>query len=201
MNVNIGLPTELKNYTLARFLKQDKATINSYMQVMILLKPLPNFHKSCWFSRKHHGVNASITELTFGQVNTVRRLVGKACIPSLVKAVSIVYNLTEKQVYNMKIIRFYAIVNFLHKEVKNLYEAEVQHYKTEATSHDTLLKNCGIENLNRFGSFLIIDALAHEQPWRYKEIENLPYMVVHYKLWLNAARQNIRCRAVQMAKQ
>lgn len=188
---------EIINYKFADFLSKDIELINDYMIVLNCIKPLPNF-KTGIFNKKMHGVNNSLTELTWGQVNKIKRLSGKRDLESIFEMIATVYDIKSKDVPKMNIIQFYGCVNFISKEIKQIHRVENHRYKIIPDKYDDLKEQAGIEEFEKFGEFPIVDQISGEKPWDYDKVENQPYMTIHTKLWYDAVKMNFEIKMNQL---
>lgn len=185
---------QLQNHTLRRFIAQPPQVISKHLEVLSLLQPVPHFFKRKGFRKKRCGVAHSITELSFGKVNKVKRLLQKNTLAAIIQAIQQVYNISEKEVYTMKIVRFYGIVNFLSAEVAQIIAVEAERYTIEPPEYSAALEACGSRALQKFSDLLLIDALSQNNILNYSAIEAIPYKVVHHKIWMDTTRQNIQQR-------
>lgn len=183
----------IKNVTLKNFFNlppnQQRATIT----LLQVIKGVPNFqHKGT-----KHGVNHSVTEMTFGEVIHLKNLITGGKTESIIEAVRLVY---KTDPLKMKIKRFYQCVNFIVKDVAKIINVEQERYRTIPTAYSDKLQQAGAEQLNIFGDLPIIDNLAGGDILKYKEIETLPYMNVHFTLWMRSVKENINIRFQELSK-
>jgi len=61
--------------TLYDFIQLPEEKQKELLPALKVLKPLSNYTRRHWFKKRTHGVKDSITELTFGEVNSIKRLV------------------------------------------------------------------------------------------------------------------------------
>lgn len=181
------------NYPFYKFIQQDEGTIKEYMVYLTAVKPIAHFKRGL-FRRKIHGVKQSLTELTFGQVNKVKRLIGNPSFENITEVVMLVYQLNQQQVLRMPIFKFYGCLNFITKEVKNIHQMEKTHYKIESDEYDSIIEEAGIEQMQQFGDLPVIDQIAKGKPWDYDKVESENYLTIHAMLWMQATRENIRIR-------
>lgn len=179
----------MKLYELLKLNPTEQAY---YLAVFNAVKPKPFFYKRHFFRKKKHGVNQSITELTFGEVNQIKALITSDQPTDLIKAVELGFNI--KNALKLKAVIFYQSLNFLIKEVENLIQIERKRYQLEPTDYDAKMEQAGVNELKRFADLPIIDNLAKENILNYEQIENLPYATIHYILWFRAVKENINIR-------
>lgn len=176
------------------FLQLPEEKQKELLPALKVLKPLSNYTRRPWFKKRTHGVKDSITELTFGEVNIVKRYVIKGTMEDLIEAFKIVYKCKARDIIRMEVIQFYRCMIFITNEVDKIINMERQHWDTEPTDHDAKLQQAGVKELERFGDLPMIDSLAGGDILRYNDIEKLNYLEVHYILWYRAIQTNIQNR-------
>lgn len=184
----------IKNVKLKDFFKLPENHQRATITLLQVAKGKPNFKHN----NKKHGVTNSITELTFGEVIRLKSLITGGNIENVIEAVRLVY---KSNPLEMPVVRFYQCANFIIKDVKNIIEVEQERYKTLPTPHDDKLQQAGAEELAIFGDLPVIDSLAGGDILKYKQIEKLPYMTVHFTLWHRAVKENINIRFQELTKQ
>lgn len=187
----------IENFRFKDFIEQDAQLINDYMSVLSHLKGIPNF-SSGKLIKKKYGVVKSLTELKFGEVNKLKRLMLSNNIESVFESISTAYNYPLKKIPNLQISIFYACLNFIVKEIKHIIKVENHRYKIITSKYDDLMNEAGIERLDRFGEMVIIDQITDGKLWNFKRVEELPYMLVHSKIWLEAEKTNINIRKEEL---
>ncbi|WP_454948113.1 hypothetical protein [Capnocytophaga leadbetteri] len=176
------------------FLQLSEEMQRGILPVLKVLKPLPNYICRHWFKKHTHGVKESITELTFGDVNTIKREVMRGTTEGLMNAFELVYKCTKKDMMKMNVVRFYRCMKFITNEVDRVMKLEHHHWKVEPTEYDGRLQDAGVKELEMFGDLPMIDSLAGGDILRYNDIEGLNYLEVHYVLWYRAIQTNIQNR-------
>lgn len=180
--------------TLYDFIQLPEEKQKELLPALKVLKPLSNYTCKRWFKKRTHGVKESITELTFGEVNSVKRYVIKGTMEDLIEAFKIVYKCKARDIIQMEVTQFYRCMIFITTEVDKVIKMEQQHWNTEPTDHDAKLQQAGGKELEQFGDLPIIDSLAGGDILRYNDIEKLNYLEVHYILWYRAIQTNIQNR-------
>ena len=180
--------------TLYDFIQLPEEKQREILPALKVLKPLSNYTRRYWFKKRTHGVKDSITELTFGEVNSIKRLVMRETTEDLLRAFEIVYKCKARDVIRMEVIQFYRCMIFITNEVDKIINMERQHWNTEPTDHDAKLQQAGVKELEQFGDLPMIDSLAGGDILRYNDIEKLNYLEVHYILWYRATQANIQNR-------
>lgn len=180
--------------TLYDFIQLPEEKQKELLPALKVLKPLSNYTRRHWFKKRTHGVKESITELTFGEVNSIKRLVMRETTEYLLRAFEIVYKCKARDVIRMEVIQFYRCMIFITTEVDKIIKMEQQHWNTEPTDHDAKLQQAGVKDLEQFGDLPMIDSLAGGDILRYNDIEKLNYLEVHYILWYRAVQTNIQNR-------
>ena len=85
------------------FLQLSEEQQKELLPALKVLKPLPNYTCRRWFKKRTHGVKDSITELTFGEVNSIKRLVMRETTEDLLKAFEIVYKCKARDIIRMEV--------------------------------------------------------------------------------------------------
>lgn len=183
--------------TLLDFIRGDVDMQRGYLPLLKALQPLPTYVRWHWNGRRRHGVD-SITKLSFGDVNTIKRCLMSGEVVELIRAVELVY---RDCALRMPVVRFYRCLRFLTLEVERIIKIENRHYHVEDVGQAHRLRAAGVEGLDVFGDLPVIDALAGGDMLRYASIEDLPYIDVHYVLWYRAMQQNIQNRYYKMSEQ
>lgn len=178
----------IKNYSLKEFLKLPSHKVANYLPLLEVVNPSPNFIKK----RKKYGVEKSLTELTFGEVNSIKSLLSSGDIQDVIEAIKMVYKI--KNVYKLNIFQFYGCFNFLIAEIKKINQVEAERYAIEPTKYDVYLEMAGAKELNKFAELSVLDTLANGNILLFQEIEKQPYTMVHYLLWYRATKENINIR-------
>mgnify|MGYP000876995866 FL=1 len=180
--------------TLYDFIQLSEEQQKELLPALKVLKPLSNYTCKRWFKKRTHGVKDSITELTFGDVNTIKREVMRGTTEGLMNAFELVYKCTKKDMMKMSVVLFYRCMKFITNEVDRVMRLEHHHWKVEPTEYDGRLQDAGVKELEMFGDLPMIDSLAGGNILRYNDIERLNYLEVHYILWYRATQANIQNR-------
>lgn len=177
--------------TLYEFLQLSEEKQKELLPALKILKPIPNYTRRRWFKKRTHGVKESITELTFGEVNSIKRQTMSLDSIDKLDVVRMVY---KEEPLRMNVFRFYGCLRFLTLEAERVMKMEQEHWNTEPTEHDIKLQQAGVKELEQFGDLPMIDSLAGGDILRYNDIEKLNYLEVHYILWYRATQANIQNR-------
>lgn len=180
--------------TLYDFIQLPEEKQKELLPALKVLKPLSNYTRRHRFKKHTHGVKESITELTFGEVNSIKRLVMRETTEDLLRAFEIVYKCKARDIIRMEVTQFYRCMIFITNEVDKVIKMEQQHWNAEPTDHDAKLQQAGVKELEQFGDLPMIDSLAGGDILRYNDIEKLNYLEVHYILWYRAIQTNIQNR-------
>lgn len=176
------------------FLQLSEEMQRGILPVLKVLKPLPNYICRRWFKKHIHGVKESITELTFGEVNSIKRLVMRETTEDLLRAFEIMYKCKTRDIMRMEVTQFYRCMIFITNEVDKVMRLEQHHWKVAPTEYDGRLQEAGVKELEMFGDLPMIDSLAGGDILRYNDIEGLNYLDAHYILWYRATQANIQNR-------
>lgn len=185
---------KIKTYTLREFLTLDTNTIQKYIPVLSLVNPLQHF-KSGKIRKIKHGIN-SITELSWGEVSTLKKLIQTATIEDIAQAVQIVYKV--KDATKLDIFTFYGCANFIAKEIQKINEVEAERFSSLPTKHDLLFKEAGGDQLSKFSEIATLDNLAGGNVLLFDQIEKQPYLLIHYLLWYRHEKDNVNSQFQEM---
>lgn len=188
---------EIINYKFVDFVQRDSQLISDYMEVLSSLSGIPNF-VSGRLKKKRYGVESSLTELTFGEVNKIKRLVMKSDLESVFESIATAYHYPVEKVPELRISVFYGCLNFIAKEIKHIVKVENHRYKVIPSKYDGIMEEAGIEKLEKFGEMVVVDQMADGKMWDYEKVEALPYMTVHAKIWLETEKTNINIRKEEL---
>nr|WP_314558452.1 hypothetical protein [uncultured Capnocytophaga sp.] len=177
--------------TLYDFFKLKEEQQKDLLPALKVLKPIPNYTRRHWFKKRTHGVRESITELTFGEVNSIKRQVMSLDAADKVAVVRMVF---KDEPLLMDVFRFYGCLRFLTLEAERVMQMERAHWNTEPTENDAKWDMAGGKELEKFGDLPMIDSLAGGEVLKYNDIEGLNYLEAHYILWYRATQQNIQQR-------
>ncbi|MCG2611513.1 hypothetical protein LZZ90_08330 [Flavobacterium sp. SM15] len=176
----------------------DYRLIAEYEVILHLLKPLkvidnPNYNKYKFWD-KNTSKTIQITDrnsFTFGERNELADYFNEGNFESVIEGMKLVTGLSEKQIFDFTITKFYGIINHIQKELIDISNMEI-----DALSDDSF--DINLESVNakgrmaKFGVLNIIDSLAKEDVTKWIEIEKLPYMTVFSKLLMDKEKANIQ---------
>lgn len=175
--------------SIAYYLKKGDPQV---LSVLKYAKGKPHFYTGFGFWKKRHGVQKSLTELSFGEVTRIKKAVAGQNMQGVIEAIKTVYGV--KNPLKLSALRFYQCFNFLIDEVQNILKVEKSRYTTEPPWYEAKLQQAGVEDLAPFSDLLTVDTLAGGDILKYAEVEKLPYLTVHCVLWARAIQQNIKIR-------
>lgn len=198
---------EIIDYKLKEFLQiTDINLITNYLFVLDLLKPLnvidnPNYKKwKFWFKTPKDVVIKAPRELSFGDVTMIRSYFNEGTIEGVIKSVKLCSNLTENQILNLPITKFYGIINFMKEDLIQLSNMETNELSDDKSFDINLEAVNANGRMARFGVLNTIDSLAKEDILRWEEIEKLPYMTVFTKLLMDKEKADIQRELAEMQK-
>lgn len=184
---------EIKDYQLSDFIRKDPQLIEDYMIFLNELKGKPNFIFGKMRKQKY-GVDKSLTELKYGEVIKLKRLVTKTDAQSVFESIATAYHFPIEKVPQLPISTFYSCLNFIVKEITHIIKVENDRFKVEPSPYDDIIQQAGINELEKLGELPIIDQLANGNVWDYDKVEEQPYMAIHAKIWLETIKTNINIR-------
>lgn len=160
----------IKNYRFRDFIKLDYQTITDYR---VLLEHIPEVKtKRELFYMKLKHVEFIKTHLYDGEIE------------SMVKIISKVQKIPKEDVYEIKIVELYGLINNLKSQLERILRGEetalrskVPNMKWEAVG--------GSEKLQKFGIYNTLDKLSGGDITKYKEIMEISYADIFTKLYLD----------------
>jgi hypothetical protein len=193
----------LINYKLSEFIQLKDATLlQDYLVVLELLRPLkainnPNYK---WYRKvpKKLLIKA-IKDLSFGDVTVIRNNFNEASIDSILESVKMVVDLTDKQIFQLTILEFYGIINYMKSELTDIANMEINELTDDSFDINLETVNAN-ERMSKFGVLNTIDSLAKEDILRWTEIEKLPYMTVFTKLTMDNTKNKIQQEIAELQK-
>ncbi|PZR18854.1 MAG: hypothetical protein DI539_16070 [Flavobacterium psychrophilum] len=168
---------KITNYTMKEFLQLTDATkIEEYLLLLKHLHPANSIKDPNGNSL----IIKRVDNLSFGKVNQMRDLMFEATLDSVIQAFSILTGIQSDEVSNIRITDFWGVRNRIEKEILEIIERE-KILTSEETDPVMIEAKVG-KRLAKFGVINTLDNLAGGDITKYKEIEDLPYLLVFAKL-------------------
>lgn len=145
-------------------LSADK--FQQYYDVLHHLKPKP--------LKKYNKVK-SLTELTFGEVATIKIDIQKPSIENLLSIYKIIFGIEEKDFYKLDTVSFFHSLNWINEQIKEIIDRE---QKSLASAPDAKLKEAGIKQMAIFGEMNTLISIAEKFGKTPQEVENWNYNLV-----------------------
>lgn len=137
----------------------------------------------------------SITDLTFGEVASIKMLLAEPNYNNLVEIYKIIFGLED--LITVDVVQFYHSINWIKNELEDIYNREVENL---TSTPDSKLKDAGIEDLNIFGELNTLIMLGEKFSKSPQEIENWNYNLV-FSLTLHQKISNdINKRYIELNK-
>lgn len=182
------------------FLTLENQIIDEYLPILELLSPVTEVDDPIHESFGKIKI-PNVKSLKYGNVVLLKRLLTEGTTDAIIEAVSIVTKLPKESVYYFTIIPFYSIYNSILSQLIEINNME----NNELSSEDediVMIEAQANERMSKFGILNTIDNLAGGDLTKWKEIEEMPYMVVFTKLMMERTRGDIMrdVRAIQQRK-
>lgn len=151
---------ELIDYTVENNLKENKELrIRSYFRTRIIKPTQDDFWFMSW--------------------NDIIMLKGAIHAGRIYDVFKIVYKISEKQFNALNVFNCFAAYNYIVEKIKSIMKAEKNNLSGKYTQQEI---DAGIEDLERFGISLAIDAVAKGDILQYEAVVAKPYAVIFKKL-------------------
>lgn len=191
---------KITDYSLAEFLGSDIELVEEYLPILELLPPIKDVADPVHPAFGRVTVTP-VKELSFGKVITIRNLMNESNIESILQSVSIVTKLPIESVRSFTIIPFYSIINGIIAQLTELSNMEINELAIDDEDIE-MIEAQATERMSKFGILNTIDSLAGGDITKWKDIEELPYMVVFTKLMMEKTKGEIKrdVRVIQQRK-
>lgn len=155
---------EIINYKLRAFLKQPESLIHEYSTLLSVLKPKPT--------------KFQIFHMKYIEVEDIKALWRKAVTDEskMIEIIGKVNELTLTEVYELKIIDFFALVNSVKVQLLEIITAEntafegLENVKFEAVE--------GGRRLQKYGHLNVLDELSNNDITKHDVILEMPFSKV-----------------------
>ncbi|MDI9257281.1 hypothetical protein [Flavobacterium sedimenticola] len=184
----------------------DLSVIQEYTSILEHLNPLneiPNpkykwYHK--WFKKHPKTLQIKdIRSLSFGKVNEIKMNLLEASDKSIFDTIKMLVDVEDYHILNFTITTFYGIISKIRKEIIEIKNAENNELVDEYEDEFLAVVNAK-QRLEKFGVINDLDLLSKEDVLKWKEIEELPYMVVFTKLRLEKEKNKIKREVAELQK-
>lgn len=169
--------TEINNYTLSEFFKQDLNLINDYVNILQYVNP-----------KKTH---QDIFYMKLKDVEFIKQNINSVEDKPLVEIISKVQNIKESQVMNISILDFFGLMNSIKEQLEVINQAELNSLTSDHTNMKWEQVN-GTERLQRFGIYNILDSLSGGNILKWDAIMELQYADVFTKLLMDKTQNDLQ---------
>lgn len=153
----------INNYKLIEYMNQPPEVIELYLVMLRYIKPLET---------KQKVLNMSLEDVEF-----IRTSINSSEDLSLIKIVSMVQELSEEEVLDLKIIEFFGLLNSIRKQFNTILDAE----ETAFTPSEVNVKwemADGARRMAKFGIYNTLESLSGGDALKYKRYLDMPYSEV-----------------------
>lgn len=181
--------TEIENFTIENFLKQDGLLAAEYQIYLEELNP----KQSIKINEKLYHCD-SVWDLTYDEVDTLKDTftAQKLNNNEVLEAFEIVFKIHKAMVSKIPILDFYPCLNFIRTEIENILIAEDD--KLSYTSNDPkYVMACEQyrSELEEQGNLRMIHSLSNRDIGKWDETISHPYRRVFYTLWMDVTDRKI----------
>lgn len=167
----------IENFKLIEFFNQDKTLIEEYLVALGYIKPIETEQELFHMKFKH----VELVKSAFKSQDNVE----------LIEAVSKVQKVEKEAVLDMRIIKFFGIVNSIKKQLEALLHAESVRLVPDIINPKWEAVN-GSEKMSKFGIYNTLEALSGGDILKYKEIMNLEYSEVFTVLYMRKTSAELK---------
>lgn len=168
--------TEITNYKLKDFFKQDLELIKSYLPILQLLKPIKTKNE--------------VFHLKLKDVEFIKQNLTSTEDDSIIKIIAMVQDIKESQVLNLEIVEVFGIINSIRKQIERINKAELSSLSSDNTNIKFEAVN-GAERLKKFGIYNTLNSLSNGDILKWSQIMELNYSDVFTKLLLDKTTNDI----------
>jgi hypothetical protein len=140
----------------------------------------------------------SIESLTFGEVVELKRNLSTPTIENVLRAFSLVFELSDQDVLKTDVVDFYHAFNFIKEEITIIADRE---QKKLSSVPDEKLKSAGIEELNIFGELNTLILIGEKFGKSPQEVENWSYSLVFSLMYHDKISNDISKRYSKILNQ
>jgi hypothetical protein len=174
----------ITNITVQKLFQLDSEQFDKYHSILKHLDPLP-YNNNVW----------SVTDLSFGQVATLKLLLKEPSYMNVVEIMNIVFGISSNELTKMSTIKFYHAINWIKNEIEQVYEREVENLTSDI---DPLMKEAGVDRLNVFGDMNSLIMLGEKFSKSPDEIEHWNYNLVFSLLLHQKISSEVNKRYVEL---
>lgn len=117
----------------------------------------------------------SITELTFGEVVTIRMQMQEPSLSNLINLFHVIFGIDQEQFYKIDSVSFFHSLNWIREEINKINNLENTSLKSDI---DSKLKEAGIEQMAIFKELNTLISIGEKFGVTPQEVENWNYNLV-----------------------
>lgn len=177
---------ELNNYKIGEFFQiQDEELVANYMFYLEGLKPKNEINIDDKIIKV-----TDIKEMKFFEVTNIRELISEPSTEGIIEVFTMVTGLENNELLKLDIIQFYAVLNHIQKTIIEINNMENNHLTSNHENIKLEMVNAG-QRMGVFGPLNVIDSLAGGDITKWEMIENMPYLTVFSKLYMETVKSDI----------
>lgn len=169
-----------------RFIQEDVEHQSEVFSYLDLIKPKNSFRMFKMFSLGY------VSDLSYEDVDYVKRLFLESTISSMLEAISIAFKINKKLILLLRLKTFMSLIKFVSDELIRLNNEES---KLEVFTDEKIkmaLEMSKSDVMNQFGIYNSIDTLAKGDVTKWDEIAKMPYSIVQFKLSKNIVSDSLQ---------
>ena len=167
----------IENFTLIEFATKPKELIEEYL---IALRYVP--------ARK---TKKQLFHMKLKHVEMIKQNINSSEDVDLIKIVAKVQEVKKENIYKLKIIEFFGLLNSIRDQLKQIIEAETTGLTSENIDYKWEMVE-GSQRMSKFGIYNTLENLSGGDILKYKEIKNLKYSEVFMVLLMKKTASDIR---------
>ena len=157
----------LPNITVAEYYQLEEKEFEKYQKLNSVLL----INDDLFLKRKAE----KLTELTYGNVSTLKHTINEPSFDGLNEMIEIVYNIKKRDVLNADIVSYFYALKWIDKSVGEILEME---FKALQTEPDSKMELAGVQRLSVFGDLSALISLGKQFGKAPEEIQSWKYKIV-----------------------
>lgn len=174
---------QITDYTLSKFTKQDAELINEYVVALRYIKPI--------------STERQIISLTLREVEEIKKQINSGNDKDLIKIIATVQGVKEKEVYKLKIIKFFGLVSSIREQLETIFRAEENALKPNHIDMKWQAVN-GSERMSKFGIYNTLESISGGDASKYEYFMNMSYSEVFTILLMRKTQSDLQYEMSQI---
>lgn len=167
----------IENFKLIEYLNQPIEVIEKYLIALRYLKPIET--------------EQEVYNMTLGEVEFIKNNIDSGEDANLIEIVSKVQKCTKEEVLDIKIIKFFGLINSIREQLKVILTAEENALTPNEVNMKWELVE-GSQRMSKFGIYNTLESLSGGDPLKYEAIMNMTYSEVFTILLMRKTASEIQ---------